>query len=481
MTLVGGLTVVFVASAAVLVLEILAGRLLAPYVGVTLTTFTGIIGTILAGISLGAWLGGRAADRGDARALLGPVLMGGAVATLAGVPLVAWVGPALRGGGPVAIVALSLVGFFVPAVLWSTITPLVVKVLLKSTSETGRIVGRVSAVGTAGALFGTFVTGFVLVAEWPSRPIVFGVAAALAVTGAVLWMSRRGGLIAALLGLLTMGGVAAASPQPCEFETRYYCIELVADPNRPAGVTLWLDNLRHSYVDLEDPTHLEFSYAQTFADVLSVMVPGPADVVHIGAGGFTFPRYLDATRPGTESVVLEIDPGLVALAEAELAFERSPNIDVRIGDARLTLADIDGDSMDVAVGDAFGGLSVPWHLTTVEFLAEVDRVLKPDGFYIMNLIDRPPIDFARAEAATLGAVWDHVAVLAPSRRLAGEVGGNYVLVASHQPIPIDAILAANAARGDNERAAHGDSYESFIDGAIVLTDDFAPVDQLLGS
>lgn len=480
MSLLAGLSVVFVASAAVLVLEILAGRILAPYVGVTLTTFTGIIGTILAGISLGAWLGGRAADRRDARALLGPVLVIGAVATLAGVPLVAWVGPAVRGGGPAAIVVLALAGFFLPAVLWSTITPLVVKVLLKSTSETGRIVGRVSAVGTAGALFGTFITGFVLVAELPSRPIVFGTAAVLAITGAVLWTSGRTQLIASLLSVLLVGFVAASSPQPCQFETRYYCIELVADPVRTSGVTLWLDNLRHSYVDLEDPAHLEFSYAQTFSDVLGVMSPRDAEVVHIGAGGFTFPRYLDATDPGTRSIVLEIDPGLVELAKAELAFEPSANIDVRVGDARLTLAAIETDSLDIAIGDAFGGLSVPWHLTTVEFLAEVDRVLRPDGFYIMNLIDRPPIDFARAEAATLRQVWEHVAVLAPERRLAGDVGGNFVLVASHRQLPIDDILAANAARGDNEMAASGDEFALFIDGAVVLTDDYAPVDQLLG-
>ena len=133
-----------------------------------------------------------------------------------------------------------------------------------------------------------------------------------------------------------------------------------------------------------------------------------------------------------------------------------------------------------AIGDAFGGLSVPWHLTTVEFLTEVDRVLRPDGFYVMNLIDRPPVQFARAEAATLKEVWDHVAILAPARRLAGDSGGNFVLVASHQPIPVDQILASNAARGDDEVALTGSALTSYLEGSVVLIDDFAPVDQLLG-
>lgn len=480
MPLLGGLAVVFIASAAVLVLEILAGRLLAPYVGVTLSTFTGIIGTILAGISLGAWLGGRAADRRDARSLIGPVLIGGAVAALAGVPLVSWLGPGLQGGGALAIVVLAFSGFFVPAALWSTVTPLVVKVLLRSTDETGRVVGLVSAVGTAGALFGTFITGFVLVAELPSRPIVFGTSAALTVMGIVV-SARSGRLLAnSTAALLVVGGVAWVSPQPCELETRYYCIRLVPDPGRTSGVTLWLDDLRHSYVDLSDPTHLEFSYARTFSDVLGVMSPTAVDAVHIGAGGLTFPRYLDATRPGSTSVVLEIDPGLIDLAAEQLGFQETPGIDVQLGDARLTIGDLADDRFDVAIGDAFGGLSVPWHLTTVEFLTEVDRVLRPDGFYVMNLIDRPPVDFARAEAATLSQVWEHVVMLAPPRRLAGDVGGNFVLVASHRPIPVANILAANARRGDDEAALAGEDLDRYLTSAVVLTDDYAPVDQLLG-
>lgn len=480
MTIYVGLAVVFIASAAVLVLEILAGRLLAPYVGVTLSTFTGIIGTILAGISLGAWLGGRAADRGDARRLIGPLLIGGAVGALAGIPLVSWLGPSLQGGGAAAIVALAVSGFFLPAALWSTVTPLVAKVLLRSTDETGRVVGLVSAVGTAGALFGTFITGFVLVAELPSRPIVFGTAGVLAAGGLALAGGGSRLIASSLVALGVAGGAAAASPQPCQTETRYYCIRIVPDPAREGGATLWLDDLRHSYVDEDDPTHLEFSYAQTFSDVLSVMASDQVHALHIGAGGFTFPRYLDATRPGSSSVVLEIDPGLVEIGKESLGFEETESVVVEIGDARLTIGELGDAEFDIAIGDAFGGLSVPWHLTTVEFLLEVDRVLKPGGFYVMNLIDRPPIDFARSEAATLSQVWEHVAVLAPPARLQGEVGGNFVLVGSHRPIPVEEILRRNAARGDNETALSGEQIREFSMGTTPLTDDFAPVDQLLG-
>jgi spermidine synthase len=152
---------------------------------------------------------------------------------------------------------------------------------------------------------------------------------------------------------------------------------------------------------------------------------------------------------------------------------------VRLGDARLGIREASDDSFDLVIGDAFGGLAVPWHLATREFVQQVDRVLRPGGVYAINVIDHPPLGFARAEAATLRAVFEHVAVIAPADRLAGRAGGNMVLVASHEPIPVPDILAHNAARGDDDSALDGVQLSSFIGDSRVLTDDFAPVDQLL--
>ena len=171
-------TLVFVTSAAVLILEILAGRVLAPYLGVSLEVFTGIIGVILAGISVGAWAGGRAADRGEPRRLIGPLLVAGGLTAMAAPLIVDLVGPAAS-IGPLSIVGLTLIGFFAPAAVLSAIPPIVVKIRLSSLQETGSVVGSYSAIGTAGALFGTFVTGFVLIAAFPTRPIVIVVGALL--------------------------------------------------------------------------------------------------------------------------------------------------------------------------------------------------------------------------------------------------------------------------------------------------------------
>src|SRR5688572_27672119 len=129
---------VFFTSAAVLVLEILAARLLAPYVGVTLETYTGIIGTVLAAISVGTWLGGRLADRVDPRTVLGPLVVGGGALALCTVPFIRVVGSANLGTGPLAVVTLAAIGFFAPAAVLSAVSPTVVKLQLSDLAQTGR-------------------------------------------------------------------------------------------------------------------------------------------------------------------------------------------------------------------------------------------------------------------------------------------------------------------------------------------------------
>ena len=471
-------SLVFTTSAAVLILEILAGRLLAPYLGVSLEVFTGIIGVILAGISVGAWAGGRAADRGDPHRLIGPLLVAGGLTAMASPLLVDLVGPAAS-TGPLSIVGLSLIGFFAPAAILSAIPPIVVKIRLASLQETGSVVGTYSAIGTAGAIFGTFVTGFVLIAAFPTRPIVIVVGVVLVVFGVALWTGRRAWTVtASVAALLLLSGLALVFDGPCQYETSYHCAEVVADTGRPSGRLLILDRGHNSYVDLDDPTHLEFRYIRVMADLIDVEMPaGPLEVVSIGGGGFTLPGYLAATRPGTEHKVLEIDASLIDIGRRHLGFE--DEAEVIVDDARRSITDVASGSVDVVVGDAFTGLTVPWHLTTVEFVEMIGDTLAPGGIYTVNVIDRPEARFARAEAATLSEVFDHVAVFAPEAYFTGARGGNYVLVGSDAPIDVDEVRAALSSRGGVEVGLNGDELARFIDDARPLTDDFAPVDQML--
>jgi spermidine synthase len=478
---------VFFASGSVLVLEILAGRLLAPYVGVSIETFTGIIGVVLAGIAIGAWLGGGLADRFDPRRLLPGALTVGGGLVIGSVPLVRLFGPSSPDASPGTIVVLATVAFFAPSAVLTAVTPIVVKVQLRALDQTGRVVGWLSAMGTAGALVGVFTTGFVLVAAFPTTPVVIVLGALLVVTGVALWFHLRrqapqNVIVAGVTVAVLSAGVAVLADGPCEVESAYFCVRVDEDPERSSGRILWLDTLRHSYVDLDDPTHLEFMYTQVLGDVVDSLAPsGEAiDAVHVGGGGFTIPRYLAATRPGSANLVLELDPEVVDLAEDELGLRIGEDLRVITGDARIEVADLRSDSADLVVGDAFGGRAVPWHLSTREFVTDLDRVLRGGGILAQNIIDLPPLGFLRAELATMRDVFEHVAVIAPAPRLAGEEGGNFVVVASDRPLPLDAIERANAARGDDDRVLGAPAaLDQFIGGADVLTDEHAPVDQLI--
>ncbi len=471
-------SLVFITSAAVLILEILAGRVLAPYLGVSLEVFTGIIGVILAGISVGAWAGGKAADRGDPRRLVGPLLVAGGLSAMAAPLIVDLVGPAASTGA-LSIVLLSLLGFFAPAAVLSAIPPIVVKIRLASLQETGSVVGSYSAIGTAGALFGTFVTGFVLIAAFPTRPIVIVVGIVLVLLGVALWTARTtSSALAAVGALALLGWLLVVFDGACQYETTYHCAEVLVDSERPSGRLLILDRGHNSYVDLEDPTHLEFRYIRVMVDLIDTEMPaGPLDVLSIGGGGFTFPGYLDATRPGTDHLVLEIDSSLIDIGRNDLGFD--DEAEVMIDDARRSIDGVAPGSIDVVIGDAFTGLTVPWHLTTVEFVETVGAKLAPGGFYTVNVIDRPEARFARAEAATLQEVFEHVAIFAPPGSFTGDRGCNYVLVGSHDSIDLEGVGSAIRSRGGVEVGLSGPELGRFIDGADPLTDDYAPVDQML--
>jgi len=154
-----------------------------------------------------------------------------------------------------------------------------------------------------------------------------------------------------------------------------------------------------------------------------------------------------ATRPGSHNLVLELDPEVLATAHEELGLVTGAGLEVPTGDARPGIGEVPSAAVHLVVGDAFGGLAVLWHLATREMVTEVARVLRPGGLYILNVIDYPPLRFARAELATLRDVFPHVGVLGPATLATGRSGGNVILVASDAALPVDAILAADGERG----------------------------------
>jgi spermidine synthase len=466
---------VFVSSGAVLVLEVVGLRLVGPYVGVTLQTSSAVIGVALAAIAYGAWTGGWLADRRDPRGLLPALLLLAGGATALSLPIVRAAGSWLRGTDPTNVLLLALLALFPPAALLSAVTPLVVKLRLGDLRETGRVVGRLSGLGTLGGITATLGTGFVLVAAVPTSVIVLSLGGLLTVCSLLLyWYDRSRRLLApGLVAVLLSGVLVVVAPDPCDVETAYHCARVTVDPQRPSGRLLWLNGAQHSYVDLTDPRHLEFAYAGWIGAYLDALPPGPLDALHIGGGGFTIPEYLAATRPGSHSLVLELDAALVGLDRRRLGLRTGPDLVVRTGDARVNLRKEPDGSRDVVVGDAFGHLVVPWHLATRELIEDVRRTLRPGGVYALNVIDRPARRFVRAEVATVRAVFPYVALVSTPTAIRGDAGANFVILGS--PAPLHSFTPPGA------QVLTGPELDAFVKRASVLTDDFAPVDQLLGS
>ncbi|MCP9999773.1 spermidine synthase [Streptomyces sudanensis] len=247
---------------------------------------------------------------------------------------------------------------------------------------------------------------------------------------------------------------------------------LLPDIDRERAWLLTVDGAPQSYVDLDDPTHLEFEYARRLAHVVDAAGSEgtPLDAVHLGGGALTLPRYVAATRPGSRQQVVEADRALLALVAEHLPVPEGAGITVHGADARAWLEVAPARSADLVVGDVFGGSRVPAHLTSVEYAREVERVLRPGGRYAANLADGAPFGFLRSQLATLGAVFAELALIAEPSVLRGRRFGNVVLVASHAPVDTARLARRAAADAFPARVEHGPALARFTGDAAVVRD-----------
>jgi spermidine synthase len=241
-------------------------------------------------------------------------------------------------------------------------------------------------------------------------------------------------------------------------------VRVVADGERRR---MLVDGLEAAVVDRADPTHLDFPYMRWIADVLDVgWRAGTAlQAVHVGGGGCVLPRYLAATRPGSHSEVYENDPAVLDALATLLDLRAERGLRVRLGDGRELLRERAARSADVVVTDAFAGPLVPAHLTTVEYQAEVRRVLRPGSVHVVNVIDQAPGRVARRQAATLVAAFSEVVMMAPRAVLRGRRTGNVVFAAADRTLSLGRLRA----RGEHEVLAPGE-VAVFAEGAAVLRD-----------
>ena len=517
---------VFLTGAGLMTVELVASRLIARYLGSSLYTWTGVLGVILAGMSLGNYLGGRMADAAkNLPGRIAAMFFAGAAACIAILWLNAAAGasPFLMGlSWPMRILLHMAWAFLLPATVLGTISPMVAKLALERAAHVGRAIGTLYAWNAVGSIAGTFLTGFYLTAWMGSVRIVACMALLQAALGVLYaYSSRRAGGSARasagaslglafffgvfLLSVLPGEGVAGAAhalklrdasnePNAIYFaETQYQALTVTAEPGNPAHRSFFQDTLRHSEVDLSDLADLKYPYMRIYDALVNRKLgrnAAPVRLLLLGGGGYVFPNFLFRSRPGSELVVVEIDPGVTRAAQAAFGLPADAPIEIHHMDARNYVADAlrqnrerpgSVPAFDFVVCDSVSDYSVPYQLATREFMEQVRQLLKPDGLYLMNLIDAYDAGgFMNAIAQTFAEAFPHRGAVSALADLGAR--NTVVFVGANEPLDLADVADWTTRPGSFTGRVLTD--EHFADlrarnGECVLTDDWAPVENLL--
>ncbi|WP_329466425.1 spermidine synthase [Streptomyces sp. NBC_01431] len=266
-----------------------------------------------------------------------------------------------------------------------------------------------------------------------------------------------------------------AEPIPVIRDVDEGTARLLPDVDRERAWLLTVNGAPQSYVDLDDPTYIEFEYVRRLAHVVDCAADegAPLDVLHLGGGAFTLPRYVAATRPGSRQDVVDADRALLQLVLEHLPVPAGAGIAVHAADARAWAGRAPAGSADLLIADVFGGSRVPAHLTSIEYARIAQRVLKPGGIYAANLADGAPFTFLRSQLATFRAVFAEVALIAEPSVLRGRRFGNAVLLASARPLDVAALARRTAGDAFPARVEYGDALRRFIADAAPVGDENA--------
>lgn len=399
--------VVSVTGAVIMALEILSSRILAPEFGNSVFVWGSIISVFLAALSVGYYLGGRLADRNPAMAALARLI---SIAALFQAGLIVVGGPvtsaigSLTHGSPAGTLLATTVLFGPPSILLATVSPFVVRLAARDLSEVGNTAGRLYAVSTAGSLVGTLVCTFVLIPRLEVHQILsllLLATALVAILGLVesLAQQRTYALASGLLAIFAVWSMTSTRELPSgvvHFEVSPYQTLRVSEIS--GHRFLFGDRTLYSSMRLED--QMPALAYQRYAAGSLLLNPEIESLLSIGMGSGGIGSYLRSALPDLEIDYVEIDPAVVRIARQFFFFQDNPRTRVHVDDARQFLRRSE-KRWDYIHSDAYIGLSIPFHLTTVEFLDEVKRHLTPGGVLGVNIATGIEAPFPQAILHTL--------------------------------------------------------------------------------
>jgi predicted membrane-bound spermidine synthase len=494
----------FISSACGLIIEIVAGRLIAPYVGMSLYTWTAIIAVVLAGLSAGHWIGGLLAAphvdtvKGGRRVAIALALS--AVSSLASLVLLRIVSSHLLTSGfsPIpSIVLLSTALFLLPSLFVGIVSPILTKLAVDADPDRhGPVIGRMYALGTLGSIAGTLSAGYLFISWIGSTGTIIAVAAMYAILGLAFALSDS--LRALFLVLLVACGASLgwwgqkvqAFTTPCNIESDYFCIRLAdySDQTGRPSALMALDHLVHSINDRDDPGLLYSPYIHAVDEIAKVRFKDKPKTFSpraffIGGGGYSLPRAWAHDYQNAELIVAEIDPQVTRAAAQNMWLDtQAPGLSIHHRDARALLQSFPEDqTFDLIFGDAFHDISIPPHLVTREFHEQIAKRLTKGGIYAVNVVDsgaKPRFLFALIKTLKI----DFSSVEAwVEREEAGNPGRvTFMVIASDTPTASNALTSTRGPGRSWQRWASGNLEKQIARATVpVLTDDYAPVDRLM--
>ena len=479
---------VFVCGALVMIYEIIGSRLLSPYIGASTYVWTSLIGVILAALSLGYWLGGRIADRRPELKILAFVLFlaGGLVSvTILLKDLILSFVAQMPAGLEIKSVVAAVLLFAPASVLLGFVTPYAVKLKITTLEDAGKTVGRLYALSTVGSILGTFLAGFVLIPMVGSEKTLYLIGASLIGLSVLLAPFALSRLNVAVLVLFVFGiGITELKNHFLrrtndlhDIDTEYSRVQVfkTIDPKTKKEIrAVATDPFFVQSAMFTDSDELALEYAN-FYHLLKHFKPDFQNTLLIGGAGYTFPNEYLKKYPAAKMDVVEIDPQMTEIARKFFRLKEHADLNIIHEDGRVFLNQSAADKYDVVLMDAFGSLfSVPFQLTTVEAVQNINRVLRDDGVIIFNLggaIKGEASKFLQAEMKTYRQVFPKVYLFKINHEYTDEQLQNLIIVACKNENTV--LTSGDAETSRLLKHLYVDEESSEIE---ILTDDLAPVE-----
>jgi spermidine synthase len=480
----------FVAGFSIMVIELTSSRVVAPIIGSSVFTWTSVIGITLLGLSIGSYLGGKIADKNEKFNPLPLSFLVSSVFVFIITILVKNVDFITNSSDSILKLNLLIASylFLLPAISIGTIQPIILKKYADNFLKIGSEYGTLSAVWSLGSIMGVFLTGFYFISTIGSMETITLISLILFIIGLLLAIKDRKGLYVFLFTslllpthfLFTKADTVKNSNVIYQKETNYFNAKVIDAylPGFGDSRILLLDTDSHS---IESKEKNEFFYPELYP-IFSYLKSDIKDLLAIGAGAYTIPKYFKDYYKNSNVSAIDIDPELEKISKAYFGLD-TYDIKTIVGDARTIIKNSD-KKYDVIFSDVYNSfISIPWYLLTKEFNEQIKTKLNNKGIYAINIIGSirgPESNFTKSVLDTFKTSFPNYYIFAFG--ITPESVQNIILVGINGDLPLKPeILAKQIQQGKNSFLAKKIISENLLanSNSIILTDNFSPVEKLM--